>query len=37
MTRLRLLDALGRLLGGVAFAASVIALLWAAELLQVTR
>jgi hypothetical protein len=37
MTRLRILEALRLLLGGVAFAASFIALLWAAELLKVTR
>lgn len=36
MSPRRLLDVLRTLLGGVAFALSVIAALWAAELLQVT-
>jgi hypothetical protein len=34
--RHQVLEALRPLLGGVLFAASVIALLWAAELLEVT-
>ena len=37
MTWCRILDALHLLLGGVLFAASWIALLWAVELLQVAR
>ncbi len=37
MTRLRIGEALRLLLGGVIYAASVIGLLWAADLLQVTR
>lgn len=36
MSQHRLLDTLRALLGGVAFALSIIALLWAAELLEVT-
>lgn len=36
MSRHHLLDTLRALLGGVAFALSIIALLWAAELLEVT-
>ena len=36
MTRCRLLDALRALLCGSVFALSIIAALWAAELLQVT-
>jgi hypothetical protein len=35
--RRQIRDALSVLLGGVLFAASVIALLWAAALLEVTR
>lgn len=37
MTRLRIGEVRRLLLGGVIFAASVIGLLWAAELLQVAR
>jgi hypothetical protein len=36
MSRHRLLDVLRTLLGGGAFALSLLAALWAAELLQVT-
>jgi hypothetical protein len=37
MTRFRIVSALRVVIGGAAFAASFLALLWAAELLQVTR
>jgi hypothetical protein len=37
MTWFRIIEALRRLLGGALFAAFFIGLLWAVELLQVTR